>query len=68
MIFPVPNPPMPPPVREVLAGGAISNAIDWIVATFFKAVWAGAAYGAFSAVAFAILFVAVGYLLGRVQK
>lgn len=67
IVMPAP-PPMPAPVREVIAGGAISNAIDWIVATFFKAVWAGAAYGAFSAVAFAILFVAVGYLLGRVQK
>ena len=65
----IPAPPtMPAPVREVVAGGAISNAIDWFVAKFFETVWAGAYAGAFSAVAFAILFVAVGYLLGRAQK
>ena len=62
------SPTMPAPVRELVAGGAVSNAIDWFVAKFFEAVWAGAAYGAFSAVAFAMLFVAVGYLLGRIQK
>lgn len=61
-------PPMPPPVREVLAGGAISNAIDWIAATFWQVVWSGAAYGAFSAACFAILFVSVGYLGGRTRK
>lgn len=68
MIVPYRPPPLPAPVREVVAGGAVSNAIDWIAAKFFEAVWAGAAFGAAIGVAVVLLAIAVGYLLGRVQR
>ena len=61
-------PPMPPPVREVLAGGAISNAIDWIAETFWRVVWSGAAYGAFYGVVAFLTVFGLGYLAGRARK
>lgn len=65
----IPTPPtMPAPVREVIAGGAVSNAIDWLVATFWQAVWSGAAFGTAVGVVAFLAAVGLGYVLGRVRK
>lgn len=68
-MIPIPAPPtMPAPVREVVAGGAVSNAIDWIVATFWQVVWSGVAFGSAVGVVAFLAAVGLGYLLGRVRK
>ena len=68
LLISIPTPPMPAPVREVVAGGAVSNAIDWIVATFWQVVWSGVAFGSAVGVVAFLAAVGLGYLLGRVRK
>lgn len=64
----VPTPPMPAPVREVVAGGAVSNAIDWFVNAFWQVVWSGVAFGSAVGVMAVLTAVGLGYVIGRTRK
>ena len=61
-------PPMPPPVREVVAGGSIANAIDWLVSAFWQVVWSAVAYGTAVGVLAFLAAVGLGYLIGRARR
>lgn len=65
--IPVP-PTMPAPVREVVAGGAISNAIDWFVNAFWQVVWSGVAFGSAVGVMAVLTAVGLGYVIGRTRR